>query len=878
MRVTHLFKKNHGGKTMAVPFSAKILPTFVFSFLLVFSGVFPLRIQAEDAAGSTAENVGNGSPDQKFLDELLRRGLYRLAELHCRERLAVRTLPTASRAELTLELIRVFQERALCVSGPEKDALEEQARRVFEDFCDAAPESPWMLPVEFQYTTGLFASVRRMEMEAQFALDRDARMEETREALRDVIRRLEKIDRGREEQVLKIAQNPNIPKRTSKKNSGAVSASAEAQSVSRFAGDALSLWELESLKNNVQYQFLLTYILQAETYPAESLDRISALKEAQSRARGLTMIPAESALYWNARIAEIQCFRLLNDFASARSRIEFVEKQGAVVPETIRLEILAEKIRLFTGEKNLEEAKNLVHSELHEALIGKNGELDCAVLELYLALWDDAMKTSASNNIKNDGNAETSGNTGAENTGDAKNNQTKIDTDSNTNVQESRENALAILNLIRAKSHPWWVRRAEILFDGMLKNAGEKENIPFLLLAAENACRNFDPDADAACERLWNAAMAQKDEQNAIHAALLAGSFLYKKEKKEASAAWFRKAAVQFPTNSEAVKNHNLAISIATEALSAVLSASDSKLDDALNARLDAYQTLLIEHFQLFGKTDPNVRETLKKLETVMKIRGKFAECVDISMFLVAQTPATDPNYEAEETSAFETWSKYLTQLRTSAAPEFRTALLTAIRWSETLPESETRARGMFPFLCELYTLELASEEGSARQKALAAVELRLFNALKSYRDAFPPEIFDELEQIGTHAMLVSGNQEEAFPYYEKIAQKFPSRRDVQLTWGRLLADEALRTHSSVRMTQALEQWRSIEKHTENQTSEWYEAKYWVIRFTFKNGDAVRAARLFRAFQILHPDLGGEPWKEKFEELSARFSENLTAH
>ena len=236
------------------------------------------------------------SPDQRFLEELLGRGLFRLAELHCRERLSAENLSQGVQAELTLELIRVLQERALAAPGPEKKALEDQSREIYEEFRKKNPDCPWQLAVDFQYALGLLAQARRAEMEAHFALEPEEGLQAAREIVREAIRRFLEIDAAREEQTLKLAQESktSAPKAGKGGNSGKKGAkpASEPRDYSRFTGDGLSLFELESLKNNVQFQLLLAYELQAACYPEESLDRLNALKEAQSRARNLTMVPS----------------------------------------------------------------------------------------------------------------------------------------------------------------------------------------------------------------------------------------------------------------------------------------------------------------------------------------------------------------------------------------------------------------------------------------------------------------------------------------------------------------------------------------------------------------------------------------------------------
>jgi len=845
---------------------------------------FPTISRLEALEAEEAEKIRqDSSPDSLFLEELLKRGLFRLAELHCRERLALRSISPAVQTEMTLELIRVLQEQALCAPMPEKKELDAQSQRLYEDFLKAHPECPWRPALDFQYAVGIFAQARRAEMEARFALDPQAGMEEARARLRDAIRLFLEIDAQREKQVLALAQEGTVGTPSSlaaRKKRTRNSAAESARTASRFDGDGLSLWELESLRQNLEFQLLLAYQLQALTYPPDSLDRINALKEAQSRTRSLTMIPSGSALYWNARIEEIRCFRLVNDLENAQKRLEMLDSQRSTMPEATRLELLAEQIRFALAKEDLPLALETVRTELHADILGRNGELDCAILELWLAQWDDAMK-------KGDTTAETSVHPGSASSESAPSGSGASEKEK-ASAQKLRDESLEILNAIRAKSAPWWVLRAEILFNGMLKNAGENQNLSFLKLAAENACVNFDPDAVIACERLWKAAVSQKETETALHAAEMAGTLLYRNGKKADSVTWFRRMAVTFPEDANAVQNHSRAASILAECVSQELNASEGKLNETLNARLDAYQLLLMEHFQLFGKKDPQYLERLRQLENVTRIRQNYAECVDVSMILAANTPPEAPNYRETVDSCFQTWRLYLEMLEQNAATDYPQALFSAIQWSRTLPGSEVHSMEMVPFLLRLNRLharlaqkqtsdmELPDASKKALQKQIVQKEIQLFDSMKPHLDTFPPEIRDEVEQIGAHALLHSGKRQEAFPFYEQIAGKFPNRLEVQLTWGRLLAEnteknEAAEKEKTAEVRQkALDQWRRIEKHVPDRSSEWFEAKYWIIRLQWELGEEKLAARLFRTFRILHPDFGGKEWKKKFEELEEK--------
>lgn len=828
--------------------------SFLFNFLLcglIFSTFCGASRCSTTLAQASLRPVEKSSPDQKFLQELLDRGLFRLAELHCRNRLASDAISPAVQAELTLELIRVFQEKALCAPTPEQKELDLQTKTLYEDFRNSNVDCPWLPVVDFQFAVGVFAQAQRAEMEARFALEPEKKILEAQALIRDAIQKFLNVDSAREKAVLAIAQEGTAPGKRARKSGKKQDERNGVSSASLFSDDGLSICELESLKNQIQLKLLLAYELQAMTYPENSLDRMTSLKEALSRAGNLTLVPTGSSVYWNARLEEIRCLRLQKDFETAEKRLDLLadqmKKSGESTPDALRLETIAEQLRLYLAENNMEKAVQIVRNEFHSQLLGKNGELDCAILEFWLAQWNSAMKKNEEG---------------------AKNEE---------EVRKFRDETLEILNIIRAKSAPWWVRKAELLFDGMLKNAGESQNLSFLQMAAENAAANFDPDAVRACENLWNAAVSQKEPETALHAAQMAGALLYRNQKKNDAASWFRKFSIAFPDHPAAMENHSLAIQIESECVADALDSANGKLDDSLNAKLDRFQLLILEHFQKFGKKDPEILALLQKLETISRIRQNFAECVDVSMLLAANTAPEDERFLKIVDSGFENWRRYLDELQKENPSEFPQALFTAIQWIETLPPSQNRASGTFFLLnfVEKLRAQFSKKEISqlndaekAFQKKLLEMEIRLFKSMKPYLQAFPDDIRDEIEQLGINAMILAGNRKDAFPSYEKFAQKFPNSLEIQRTWGQLLADEALRSKENSRLTQALKQWRRIEKHVPDDSSDWYEAKFWIIRLQIELGETRLAARLLRTFRILHPDLGGEKWKKQFLKLN----------
>jgi tetratricopeptide (TPR) repeat protein len=65
----------------------------------------------------------------------------------------------------------------------------------------------------------------------------------------------------------------------------------------------------------------------------------------------------------------------------------------------------------------------------------------------------------------------------------------------------------------------------------------------------------------------------------------------------------------------------------------------------------------------------------------------------------------------------------------------------------------------------------------------------------------------------------------------------------------------------------ALEHWRSLLAGVPKNSDEWFEAKYYQL-CCLRKTDPATAERVLKQYRLLHPDLGPDPWREKFSELT----------
>jgi tetratricopeptide (TPR) repeat protein len=78
------------------------------------------------------------------------------------------------------------------------------------------------------------------------------------------------------------------------------------------------------------------------------------------------------------------------------------------------------------------------------------------------------------------------------------------------------------------------------------------------------------------------------------------------------------------------------------------------------------------------------------------------------------------------------------------------------------------------------------------------------------------------------------------------------------------------------RTQEALDAWREILSGVDEGASEWYEALVESIRL-LSESDAKAAADLLKQHEVLHPDLGPEPWRTRLEDLKKQVNEKVGA-
>ena len=579
----------------------------------------------------------DGASEEAFLESLAEHGFFRLAEVYCQEQLAKEGISEEKQLRLTAELLRVGAQQALLAPDSQQMVWWERLQTIYTETSRQFSESPWQVLLDYQWSVALLARSQQL-----WILSPPSEPGKETEASSDFRTFLRQAIRILKEAETSLQSVSSTPFRTSSKNL------AEMKS-----------WQKISLLYQVRFQLLQAWKFQGETYPPESADRLQALVQALEMIPLLSSTSENNSQSWAIQVEEIICYRLLGEMEKAWQRIEALEELS--LPPSFASDLQAEKLRYWLEKKNLAAIREFLKTSLLEIRLGENGNWDYALLEVTLAFWQESLKNSPE--IV----------------------ETKV----------SEQDVQAILEQIRQKDSPWWVRKAEMLFAVTMNRMAQEgiltENLPMQVWKAEQACRSGDLEkALAACEEVWHNAQRQREKNSAWQVGRWAAAMLCAEKKWADAARWFQKMSVAFPEEPDSVKNHALAIQLVEKWVDETLETAhfENRSKEVENA-LDRYQELLVEHYQLFAEKDEEIGKILNKLEKLTRIRQKKAARVDVAMILVARTQGNA--YQDALTTAVEAWDDYLRTFPRDNSEMLMKTVQKALLWSEkqTLPPRE---------------------------------------------------------------------------------------------------------------------------------------------------------------------------------------------
>lgn len=841
-------------------------------------GLFPATTLAADSllADSTA----------KYFRELRRRGLYRLCESSCLERLSRNGLTATQRAELTLELARSLAEHATVVEEPEQTELWNRSRSTLADFLKQEPTNARRLLLEAQaaFLPATIGHARRWQAELK-PFD-DALGQRAKTTLKDAIDSLRTLESDLADRLRK-------------------------SSATRAPPDGeLRNFEIRALAAHVRYRLGSAQLDLAHLFPADSPERSALLLDAQKMLKSVAEAGDDSDMVWMSRVAFIECSRLLGDAARALRDLDLLEKQEP--PPDVADRLLAERIQALMAQKHYFEAAGLL-AEVEQKRGVLPGELGLLSIQLLLAEWDaDKPAPDAALPAK---------------------------------LQTTLEERAARL---RETAGGFWSDRADLLiheardiqqYGPELAQLAGKAQAAFNGGHAEEAIGLY---GDAA-------AKAHRDgrDELAFHFGFTRASIEIKSKSWADAAADLLELAEQFPKNPKAPEAHLLAAFAMGKAYDEKSTPSRREeytrvLDDhrtrfgsgptgpeatwmlaklnerrgKITAALDLYKSIPREH-----KRSPAARVAIaRSYEQILDRLRQLGESVDeweqdaiktLQKMLPGATTRTPRQGEPDDLVDAEVAIRLGRILLRARIPQFDAADRLLVR-AETLladakpsasdtsaTESKTLRTDLRSLIRQLQVVSLAGQgrfqdaremlqqlsatspaemlrildgiaplQSDDRQdplQHLGKLQLEAAQKLNESRTALTATEQRRLDACLARAYLATGETKRGIEIYEKLTAQAPRDKALLQSYAGLL----MKCGDKDCLKRALAAWQKLEAMEPPATGEWFALRYEVCHTLVLQDDTVEAAKLLKVTRLLYPKIEDEKLERKFSELEA---------
>lgn len=804
-----------------------------------------------------------GAADERFLDGLRRRGLYTLAEAYCRRELARDGLDERRRAELVVELSRSIAEQAACLPPAERDARWKAAAEVVEQFARELPASPYLPLVRFQEALGLLARGELARQESDLLGAPPAALEEARGALRAAVRALENLG----EEVERRWRERNRP------------------GGQRAAGPSAD--ELHALLAAIQFELARALRNQALCYPDGSDDRTHALLKAVERLEPLAGREPPDALAWKSRVDLVTCRRLLDQRVVAGALADSYLRANPPAEALLRLR--AEQMRLALAE-SVDRAVAMLPAE--RSFAGQtSAELDLARLEICLAAWRAASRGA---------NA----------------------AEADRWLREAEQ----VVSTMEAEHGPFWKRRAERLLAATVGAAGGAADTGVLVRVAEDAFRAGRLDeAVAAYDRAAQATAASGDASRAFELGYIAATIEHQRNAHAEASRRYEALALGNPTHPAAANAHLLAIHHAAQQVRQGQSGAEDRyaalieehlrrwgespsadearfrLGQILRQRRD-WRGAIAAFRSVGGEThrEEGVEAAIgcyRRLIEAQRAAGENAErtaqeAADwlASLARAGGGPSGGAQGDPRRRCAVEAARLYLDGAEGGAARAVE-VLHAALDASPDAPESWRReaqtimisalaALGRFGEAGEvlrhlagggpgalvetLESLERLSRDSDARARAeLANLRLQLVEQLAREAAQLDAGEKRRVDLARAAALADADRRDDALRAYGALVGKNPRDAAIRRSYAELLG----KGEDRAELLEALQQWRALEPLVPENSPAWWRAKFELARTHYRLGNSQQAARIIVLLRVLHPELGGQEMKRRFDAL-----------
>lgn len=795
-----------------------------------------------------------------MVNGLLERRLFDLAERYCRDQLSSSGMPDLQRAELTVELSRVFAERALHSAPGQRERHWKQAQDVISDYTQEVGDTPLAMLARRQAALVWLARGELARHEAAVVADSMPLLETARSELRAAVSELSRLDESLENELIAAAQN------------GA-------------ADPVLNADRLRFLQNDVRSQLARSLMNQALCYPPESADRVNSLNRAARQYKPLAEV--DFPIDWNSRIGLLTCLRHLKDTANWQRLLRFY---AAEAPAAVESELKLERAHFFLDQGRASTALDTLAKKPNLAPQIAS-RWDYARLLALMAMWKvEKDKTRAA----------------------ALHKQTMrqvelLETNHGPYWMRRAEGLLArhvtdapidgdLAILARAAARFY---RAGKLTDALAtyerawrhaKESGEQQQ-EFELAKKSGAVLQQLDRFDEASSRFREVAIGSPSHAEAPETHLLAifsAAQALRKSAKPDVAGYIALLSEHIESWPESKTSQTASWWLARVFMSqkrwrdaiAALQTLDAQFESYAKA-IDAMATCYRQQLESLDRSHKDFSITAERaakgFETIAQQAAEDPSVSDAARAAILHAARFRLHFSQPNISDTEQTLANALAAHVDADDEWKTsARLLLVYALSAQPNKLDAARGQLADLAaasptDLLDLvdglaELIAAASPTARARLAQLSLHASNLLRDTRDKLSPEAQHRLDRAVGEALVAAGRRSEALAKYQQLSTDHPNDGRTQAAYAQLLLDG----DDAKSWRAALSKWREVEKRSRRASPIWFRAKYAQALGHHKLGDAEQCAKIIKVTQTFYPELGGTKLKRQFVDLLHR--------
>ena len=814
--------------------------------------------------------------EQRFLDGLLQRRLFSLAEFHCRDHLDDTSLSMRAHAEWTARLLGVFAEEARHADAAQRPALWTKVVDVVMTFEQAQPTNRWLSVVRYQAALATLTRAELKVLPAELGLTDPTADGGALSDLRLAVKELTDLEQQIDEQLRWQARD---------------------RSADELAGPTQN--QLKALRARVYIARGRVHLYQARLYKPETPDHLNACLSALKYLGKISPADVTPELWMQSPLKSVAARRLKRDWSQAEDELDKLLQLG----DSTKLKLLAraERIRLALAQDQGDQAQNVIANG--REIDGQvDPGLDLAHLETLLYHWRTA---------RQDNRAQA--------------------------AQSWRKKAVELVHIIERDHSPYWLQRAESMLASTVA-AGAGSDFDVLQRAAKTYyLRGRFDEAVTAYERASEQAERFGDDDAAFRLAFQAAAIQRQRDEFVDATERFRAVALKYPARSEAAGAHELAIlamaadlrrnpadtnqyaSLLTEHLEKWPTATSADKVRFWLAKLYQHQRQFWAAAKLYCEISGDINLQGKALERAKQcfvtaiddetvkdaklgeaigllqrhyigVRGQYNSSQRQAAMIAAHLRLRFARHVNEAdleriAGLMESFLDEDPEIRDPGTGDLGTggpgtgnpawrdraqSLLVAAfagqeEWSRAEHELGKLQHPMTKTWFELLAL-ITTHRPSATQQKLGKLQLTVVERLALHHAELSDEQRILLSRWQADALMRTGDFAQAQVVLRPLVEQRPKDGQLQETYAQAL----LQSDTPAVLKRALAQWRTVLRRSKPQSSRWFRAKYTISLTHFKLGQPQRAAEIIKVLAALHPDLGGDEMRVQFQELLAK--------